>query len=507
MKKIVFFLMLLTILTKTLGFLREITLSYYYGVSGITDAYLISLTIPSTIFAFIGIGLVTSYIPMYSSIIKDKSEIVASRFTNNLISIIMIISTIVVVIVVIFTFPIVKLFASGFSGETLRLSVLFTRIGIVSIYFSGLIFLFNGFLQIKNDFIGPAIVGIPLNLFIILSIIISANTNVIILSIGSALAVFIQFLFLLPILRRKGYKYNFVFDLKDSYIKKMIFLSIPVIIGISVNQINIIVDRTLASQIIVGGISALSYANRINLFIQGIFVMSVATVFYPTISKMVVENNKSKLIKTISEAININSLLILPATIGLMVFAMPIVSIIFGRGAFNTDAITMTSSALFFYAIGMVGYGFREILSRIFYAYKDTKTPMINAAIAVVMNIILNLLLSKYMGINGLALATSISAIFCTVLLFISLRKKISSFSIKNISISFVKILCASLIMGVISKLFYNLFLFFINKNLSLIFSIVIGFATYLLIIYFMKIDDVRVIMNAVKGKIKRSGK
>lgn len=506
MKKTAFYLMLITILTKVLGFAREIFLSYFYGASGITDAYLISLTIPSTIFAFIGTGIATSYIPMYSSILKEKGEVSANRFTNNLISFVMIISTVIVAIVLLFPYPIVKLFASGFSGDTLHLSVLFTRIGIVSIYFSGLIFIFNGFLNLKNNFIGPAIAGIPLNLFIILSIIISANGNIIILSIGSSLSIVIQFLFLLPMIRRKGYRYKLIFDLKDSYIQKMIYLSIPVIIGVSVNQINVLVDRTIASQIAIGGISTLSYANRLNMFIQGIFVITVATVFYPSISRMVANNNKAKLKKTISEAINAVSLLVLPATIGSMVFARPIVSILFGRGAFDSQSISMTSSALFFYSIGMIGFGFREIISKIFYSYHDTKTPMINAAIAMIMNIILNIVLSRYFGIAGLALATSISAIFCTGLLFISLRKKIGPFGIKSLIISFTKILCASIVMGLIAKFSYNHLITTISSNFSILIAIGIGVLIYFIIIYFLKIKDVEIMISAVKRKLSNTG-
>jgi putative peptidoglycan lipid II flippase len=153
----------------------------------------------------------------------------------------------------------------------------------------------------------------------------------------------------------------------------------------------------------------------------------------------------------------------------------------------------------------MIGFGLREVLSRAFYSLQDTKIPMINATIAMVINIVLNIILSKFLGIGGLALATSISAIFCTSLLFISLRKKIGSFGMKNITISFIKILCASLVMGVIAKVFYDILLNNINANLSLILSIGIGAVVYFIIIYFMKIEEVDIIVNAVKKKLKRS--
>src|SRR5690606_12151384 len=159
-------------------------------------------------------------------------------------------------------------------------------------------------------------------------------------------------------------------------IKNMLFLAIPVIIGSSVNQINKLVDRTLASQISIGGISALNYANTLNLFVQGVFVVSISTVMYPLISKMASKGNMDGLKKALAQAITGINLLVIPATVGSLFFAEPIVTLLFGRGAFDEQAIAMTSTAFFFYSIGMLGYGLREVLSRAFYSMQDTRTPM-----------------------------------------------------------------------------------------------------------------------------------
>jgi putative peptidoglycan lipid II flippase len=503
MKKTALILMVITVLSKMFGFARDITLSYFYGASDISDAYLISLTIPTVIFGFIGAGLSTGYIPLYSKIERELGEKEGNRYTNNLVNVLILLCTIIVVLGILFANQLVKAFASGFAGETFELAVQFTRISLLGVYFTGLTYVFSGFLQIKENYIIPALIGFPFNFLAILAIFFSSKGNILVLSIGSVMATASQFFLTVPFAYKKGYRYKFILNIKDEHIKNMACMAIPVIVGVSVNQINTLVDRTLTSQIAVGGISALNYANRLNGFIQGIFVMSIATVIYPMISKMAAENNMNGLKKSVSEAISFINLLVLPATVGAMIFAEPIVKLLFGRGAFDTQAISMTSYALFFYSIGMIGFGLREVLSRAFYAIQDTKIPMINAAIAMVMNIILNIILSKFLGIGGLALATSISAIFCTVLLFISLRKKIGPFGMKNITISFIKVLCASLVMGVIAKVSYNTFLNSINANLSLILSIGIGAVTYFVIIYFMKIEEVDTVVNAIKRKIK----
>ncbi|MGB4287539.1 MAG: lipid II flippase MurJ, partial [Tepidanaerobacteraceae bacterium] len=224
---------------------------------------------------------------------------------------------------------------------------------------------------------------------------------------------------------------------------------------------------------------------------------------YPMISKMAAQNNFHVLKKSVSEAINLINLFVIPATVGAIIFAEPVVKLLFGRGAFDSKALSMTSNALFFYSIGMIGFGLREILSKAFYSLQDTKTPMINATIAVAMNIVLNLILSRFLGLGGLALATSISAIFCTGLLFVSLRKKIGPFGMKNTTISFIKILASSLVMSVVAYVVYYVLLSYISGNLSLIISICIGALAYFVIIYFMKIDEVDTLINAAKKKLK----
>jgi len=504
MKRATFILMAITILSKIIGFGREITLSYIYGASSISDAYLISITIPSVIFGFVAIGLTAGYIPMYSNIIQRDGESEANAFTNNLINILFVVCSIIVFFGFFYTEQIVRIFASGFEGETLTLTVRFTKISLLAIYFTGLISIFTGFLQIKGNYFIPALIGLPLNFVLILSIIISHNTNIILLSVGFIIAVTSEVLLMLPFVLKIGYKYSRIFNVRDKNIISMGYIILPLVLGTSVNQINALVDRTLASRISVGGISALNYANRLTGFILGIFVVSIVTILYPIISKMAAEKNISGLKDSLSEAITGINILVLPAMIGSMIFATPIVSILFGRGAFNTQAIILTSSALFFYSIGMIGFGLREVLSRAFYSLQDTKTPMINAAIGMVLNIILNIILSRYLGIGGLALATSIAALFTTGLMFISLRKKIGPIGMKRISISFLKILFASLLMGILSKLSFNYLTLSLSQNLSLLLAIVVGAVSYFVIIYFMNIEDVDVLVGVIKKKLGR---
>ena len=505
MKKIAMLLMITTIVSKLLGLGREIAISYFYGASSISDAYFVSLVIPTVIFGFIGAGIFTVYIPMYSKIEQNFGTDASNRYTNNLVNILFVVYTVIICFGLIFTENIVKIFALGFSSDTLELAVQFTKISILGIYFTGVLVVYTGFLQLKGNYLAPSLVGIPMNCIIILSVFISTKGNILLLAFGNLVGTASQILILIPSLLNKGYKYKYIFDLHDKHIKNMVYLALPVILGVSFNQINVLVDKTMASQIAIGGISSLNYANKLNTFVLAIFVTSISTAIFPLISRMAVENNIIGLKRVVKDAIVGINILIFPATIGAMIFAKPIVRLFFDRGAFDNQALFLTSEALFYYSIGLVSFGLMEVLGKAFYSLGDTKTPMTNAGIAMVVNIILNIYLSRYFGIGGLALATSISGILSTTLMFISLRKKIGSFGIKNISISSTKILASSLVMGAMAKLAYNSFTIIFSETLSLTFSVIIGAVLYSVMISFANIAEINSILNSLKGKLKWS--
>ncbi len=502
MKKTALLIIIITIISKFVGFGREMVLAYFYGASSISDAYLISMAIPGTIFAFIASGLSTVFIPIYTKIETEFGVKQANSYTTNLVNILLLICTLLISFGLIFTEQIVRVFALGFEGEILNLAVSFTRISLLGIYFNALITIFSAYLQINGNYAIPALIAFPYNLCIIISIISSSRGNLMILAFGVFFAAIAQFLFLIPFIVKKGYRYKPIINVTDPNIKYMVYLALPVFIGVAVNDVNVIVDKTMASQIYEGGISVLNYAQRLNDFAQGIVVLSISTAMYPLISKLAADNDISSFKKILSESITGINILVVPCTIGAMVLSQPIIEMLFGRGAFDKQAIEMTAYALFFYAIGMTGIGLRQILSRSFYALQDSKTPMINASIGVVVNIILNLILSRFLGVGGLALATSISATFITVLLITGLRKKIGAFGFRNITISFFKILSASVLMGIIAKVFFNYLTTTLSQNLSLLLAMAVGAATYFVLIYFMKIEDVDAVVKAVRKRI-----
>lgn len=503
-------LMIVTMLSKFLGFCRELALTYVYGASASSDAYITAMSIPNVLFASIATSLSTTFIPLFYEVDKVDGRKKAIKFMNNLLNIVIVISAIISILGFIFTEPLVKIFAMNFTGEKLELAVVFTRIMIFGVIFIGLSNIMTSWLQINENFTVPGMVGFPFNIFIILGIFISSKGDIEIMAIGTLIGIASQFFFQLPFAIKYGYKYKFYININDKYIKKIIWLIVPVFIGVGVNQINIVVDRSLASTLGDGLITILNSANRLNGFVTGIFITTIAAVIYPTLSKLSNENNKDKFSDSVVKSVNSVILLIIPISMGAIVLAEPVVRIVFERGAFNSDATHMTAIALACYSIGMIGFGLRDILSKVFYSLKDTKTPMINGALAMGMNIILNLMFIKFLGYAGLAIATSLSTLICIVLLFRSLKKKIGYFGQDKIIKTLGKSLISALVMGGITLVSYKflanaLGLGFIKEAIALGGAVGIGVLIYGILIILFKVEEVNIAIDMIKKKLNRA--
>ncbi len=487
-----------TMLFKLLGFVREIVLSYFFGTSYISDAYLISQTIPGVIFEFVGVGVTTCFIPIYLKIKKDKSNEKADKFTNSITTLVLAFALLAILVVTIFAPYVVHIFASGFTGETLDLASLFTRICVLSLIFSSFVYVYSSYLQANEIFMPASFSAVVCSAVIILSIIIGAKTNILVMSIGSCLAVGFRLFFIIPSSRKNGLKTKLVFSFKDRYVSEFFKLMIPVILGTSINEINTLVDRTIASNTAVGGISALTYANSMIQLIIGGIVQSITTVIYPKITSAIHEGEYKKAVSVFNTIANLLMYILIPMTFGIALFGRPIISILFERGEFDESALSMTSEAFIFYGLGLCFIGIRELLTRVFYSCEDTKTPMVNSSIGLVLNVILNILLSQWIGLNGLAIATSISAFVTAILLWVKMKK---NQNLKNANISFVelvKIVGASVGMGAGAYCLYRYV--FAESAIGAIIGIFSGVVLYIVLSFVLRI---RVVKDAI-GLIRR---
>lgn len=488
--------MIIGVMAKVIGFSRDLILSFYYGASKITDVYMIATTIPLVIFSFIGAGIVTSFIPVYSTIKSNKEQ---RNFLNSIINIVLLLTSFIVLLIFVFTEEIVQLFVPGFDSSSQNLAIKFTRISCLGLYFSGVIFIFQSFLESNGKFLATSLMSLPLNLILISSIFLSSIYNLEILAWGIVVSVLFQFLFLTPSLNKTQYRYNFKLDLKNKYVKKMILLAIPASIGVSMDQINLIVDRSIASTIVQGGISALTYSNKLIVFIQSILVVSLLTVVFPKISKVASLYRFKEFNLIIYKFIEIFYIIILPVVLILIIYAKTIIEILFGRGEFDTAALEITYPTLSLYGIGLIGIALRELLSKAFFALHDTRTPVLNAVFGMIVNIFLNLILSKFMGLNGLALATSISSIITSILLMISLQKRKIGFKINHTFITLIKTILSVLIMFISILILERNLIFIENVIIQQLFNIMLSVIIYIFSLYILKEKNIKSIIKKVK--------
>lgn len=504
-------IMIVTMLSKVLGLVREMVLGAYYSVGDYSQIYLMSMNIVLTLFTIIASAVVTTFIPLYLENYNLGEDEQGNKFTNNIINIVIIICTLIIILGLIFTDKLVSIFAPGYEGDKFLMTVKFTRIVLSGGLFISLTRIMSSFLQAKEKFTVSSISGIPFNIIIIISIILSSKYNIYILPIGVLLAMISQYIFQFIFASKNGYKYKTVLNINDEYVKKMIVLLGPVLIGVVFNQINTIIDKSIATTIGNGsGVSALTYANRLNGFVMGLFITSIASVIYPILSNYSSSDNKEGFNTSIVKSVNGVLLLVIPVSIGAIVLSKPIVRILFQRGAFDETATNMTSIALIFYSFGMVAFGLKDILGKVFYSIQDTKTPVINGIISVIINIILNIILSKVMGYAGLAFATSIATTICIFLLFNSLKKRIGDFGQSKIISVTIKSILSAILMGVFVHFTYKFVLSilgsgFVGDFISLSISVLVGVIVYGISIILLKVEEVSIVTGIINKKLKRN--
>lgn len=505
MVKNVVLLMGLTLLSKFMGFLRELVMGYCYGASMHSDAYFTAYDIPKVLFSLIATAIATTFIPLYYKAKEERGEEGARDFTNNIIGITSLFGILISIFAFIFMEQLVKVFAIGFKGEVLTETVFFARVMLLGYIFSGLSSIMSSYLQSNDEFFVPGIIGIPFNVVVIVSMIVSAMTkNIYILPIGATLGLISQYLIQIPKAVKLGYRPRLKIDFKDKYIKEMMLLVLPVLISVSVTQVNKVVDRTLASTLVEGSLSSLNYSNKLMGFFISLFISTISVVIYPQLSDLSNKKDKNEYYKLIRDSINIVFILILPIACYCIVLAKPIVEVLFMRGAFDLNAVNLTSDALLFYSIGMIGLAGRTVITKIYYSIGDTKTPMINSTFAVIINIILSLVLVGPMKNGGLAFATSMSYIISMTILLFKLKKKVGNYGVDKVRINIIKVTLSSLITSAVI-LFESRFLLGVigegkaQATLILLVTLISSIAVYILSAYLFKIKEIRNIWDVIK--------
>jgi len=499
----------ITLFSKITGFMREMAIASGFGAGIATDAYRVAQGVPALFFTSIGAALATVLVPIFTQNLEDGGKDRAFAFVNKLSTITLIVAGVLSVLGIIAAPWVVRVFAPGFQGQAYELSVQLTRLMFPGLLFTALAFLAAGTLQSQGKFAVPALMSLPMNFFIIITVVaLGTRLDIWALAWATLIGMAFQYIIQWPALRKTGYRFRIDLDLKDKSIRNVGLLITPVILGTTLLQVNTLVDRMFASNLPAGSISVLDYCNKLTGLVIGVVITTVATVVLPKFSQLAVTGRRDELIDSISRSFSSLNALIIPMAVGLIVLRVPIVRFVYERGAFTSEATQSTSTALLFGSLGLVGVGMREISSRAFYAQKDTVTPMVNGIIAMVVNVVLLFLFVGHFqwGISGMALATACSLTVAGVLLTILLRRKMGGIGLHAILDSWWRCSTAAAGMGtVIWKLHPILAKLvpgegFFAQAIELSLAILIGVTVYALGLFILRAKEVQYGVTALRN-------
>ncbi|MCW8923864.1 MAG: murein biosynthesis integral membrane protein MurJ [Gammaproteobacteria bacterium] len=426
----------MTLLSRIFGLLRDITLATLFGASGGTDAFLVAFKIPNFMRRLFGEGAFSqAFVPVFSEYKETRSREELQDLINHVAGKLGGILLLITIIGSVAAPALVWLFAPGFHDEPERfqLTAEMLHITFSYIFFISLVAFAGGILNSFNQFSVPAFTPVLLNLTMIAAAIWLSplmDEPLMALAWGVALAGLLQFLLQLPFLKKLGLIPKPSFKRHHDGVAKILKLMLPAVIGSSVAQINLLLDTIIASFLVAGSVSWLYYSDRLLEFPLGIFGIAIATVILPALSKQHARDSADEFNQTLNWAVRLVLIIAIPACIGLFTLAGPILASLFQYGEFTASDTYLSSLSLMAYMTGLPAMILIKILAPGFYARQDTKTPVRIGIIAMVSNMVMNLLFVVPLVIVdyeaphiGLALATSCSAYLNAFLLYRGLRK------------------------------------------------------------------------------------
>ena len=499
-------LMIVTVVSKIFGFLREAVMASYIGASDLKSIYTTANTLPVVIANFVAVGIISGFIPIYNKAKKEEGEKAAEDFTSNILNILMVFGVFAVIFGIILARPFSKILSPDLSGQSLDLATNYTRIMMFAVFAYLYSAVFRGYLNLKGNFFDPAITGIIMNIIIIAFTILTGLTkNPYILIIGALLGNTLQYILFPRAARKKGYKHKKILDIHNKYVRSLMLVAVPIILSSAAGEISIIIDNSMASAFFgKASISKLFYSKTMLTMITGIITISITTALFPTIAELGASGQIEKMKKSISSSVVSTMLLVIPASIGMAVLAEPVIGVIFERNAFTREDTIAVAILVAAYAPNNIFQSMIDVIDRGFYAVGDSKTPVIVVLIQQGLNVIFNLILIKFFGIRGLAYATVLSTAVGTILMAYQFRKKFGSFNFKTSIISIIKICIITAIMSLVAVKSNNFLAAHTSRLLALFGAIILAMLIYAILILIARIPEVMIASNKIYHKIKR---
>ncbi|MFA5645121.1 MAG: murein biosynthesis integral membrane protein MurJ [Candidatus Ratteibacteria bacterium] len=496
-KKSFILLSLVTVLCRVAGLFREMVTARYFGTSGVYDAFLLAFMIPNFFRGLLAEGaLSTCFIPVFSEYVADPEKKKESREVASAVFTFLFTATLLLYLLILgISWFLLK---TGMLSPKIAHVALLLRVTFPYLLFVSLAAWCMGILNTYRSFLLPGLHPLVLDFFWIASLLFFAprfgaalDKTVYVLGIGVILGGAGQFLVQVPLVAKVHGPLRFNWNWRHPALKQMLMLFSPVIVGTAVGPINLLVDYSFAHRLSGGMVSALWYATRIYQLPLGIIGVSLATVLLPHLSLQAARNDLESVRDHLNKSLTHGFFFLIPAAAWIAVYRTETVTALFMRGNFDLYSVQITSFALLFFSIGIPFYGVAMLLTRGFYAFKDTLTPVKIGLFSITVNAVLDATFMRFWGQGGIAFATSVVGILNYTLLYSAFRRKFGSCYGSGIV---PRIFSISLLSGgwAVALEIFRRFFISVNPWISILAGGLGGAILYLGIAYLLRFPEVR---------------
>lgn len=474
---------------KVIGFIKQAVIAYFFGANTTTDAYFVAYGFVTGLAEAIVRSVSVSIVAIYSYALINKGKRKADYIVNGIMEIMMPIALILVGILCLFAPTIVEAIAPSYSKMESFYVQKYVYILSPLILFSTIELIFCAILDAHKNFIIGRLQSLIYSVTIILScFLLSDIIKINALIVGQYISSII-FTIILVFTMRKYCRFSIVKVSEVLEIKEVLLTAIPLLIGNGAIQLNQIVDKAISTGLEEGTASALSYCHTLEQFVTNIMIVNIGNVLFAHFADYVANHKIENIQSTLKKAINIMIYILLPISVITILCSREIVTIVYLRGNFNSNALYLTAIALAGYAIAFPMVAVRDLTIKSIYAFGDTKQPMKASIVSIICNIALSITFSKYIGILGIALATSLSVFIGMLINMKALKKHLKeycyAFHLKTALKSIPGLICMTIVIFWIKKMGENSFVIFTM-------SCLIGGVVYIMVSYVCKVDEIR---------------
>lgn len=503
------------IMSRVLGFLRDRILASHFGAGDILDAYYAAFRIPDLIYGLLVLGaLSAAFIPVFTGLLAEKKEDDAWKLASGVLHLMLFSLGIFAIAGMIFAPQLTSWLAPGFDGEKQALSAMLTRIMLLSPLFLSVSAVFGGVLVSFKRFAAYSFAPIFYNIGIISgALFLTPIFGPAGLAWGVVLGSLFHMLIQYPSLAHTGFRYRLYFRdaWKDAAVRRVVKLMIPRSFGMAANQVSLFVMTIFASTLVSGSLAAFTLANNIQSVPLGLFGIALSLAAFPSLSLFIAEKKDKDFFRMLSETTRRILFFVVPLSVLMIVFRAQFVRVILGAGHFDWEDTILTFEVLKWLSISLFAQSLIPLFSRAFFALQNTKTPLYIALISEVVHIALIPLLLPQYAVQGLAIAFSASTILNVFLLYFFLRRNLAFWNDRDMFMPAAKIFLAAFIAGAVAQLSKSVFALttneldtFVEVFLQLLTGMAIGSSVFILLCYWLEVDELQVIRRFFLSKVMR---